>query len=312
MTTKATGTAPVPLPRPQAGVTVVAAPGSGPGYWAGGPSAVFVDGVYYLAYRLRRPLGEGRGYANVIARSDDGEQFETIAVLEREAFGAESLERPALVQLPNGRWRVYVSCATPGTLHWRVDALDADHPAGFDATDRRTVFAGDAKTAMKDPVVHHHDGAWHAWVCCHPIAVPEDGDRMYTRYATSADGLSWTLHGTALVGRQGLWDQRGARVADVLLGGARVVAYYDGRASAEENQEEVTGVAIGDAPDRLHAIADAPAVVSPEGRGGLRYVSAVVLGDGGVRLYYEMTRSDGAHELRTEYSPAPWSPSQSA
>ena len=87
---------------------------------------MFVDGVYYLAYRLRRPLGEGRGYANVIARSDDGERFEPIAVLEREAFGAESLERPALVPLPNGRWRLYVSCATPGTLHWRVDALDAD------------------------------------------------------------------------------------------------------------------------------------------------------------------------------------------
>ena len=78
---------------------------------------------------------------------------------------------------------------------------------------------------------------------------------MYTRYATSADGLSWTLHGTALAGGTVSGTNAGARMADVLLGGPRVVAYYDGRASAEENQEEVTGIAIGDAPDSLHAIA---------------------------------------------------------
>ena len=46
-------------------------------------------------------------------------------MLDRESFDCESLERPALVALPGGGWRLYVSCATPGTKHWRVDALDA-------------------------------------------------------------------------------------------------------------------------------------------------------------------------------------------
>jgi len=302
-----------PLPRLENAVTVVEAPGAGPGYWAGGPSAVRADGVYYLAYRLRRPVGEGRGYANVVARSDDGEHFETIAVLERDAFDAASLERPALVRRPDGGWRIYVSCATPDSLHWRVDAVDADAPDAFDAATRRTVLAGSREVAMKDPVVQWHDGRWHIWVCCHPIADAANGDRMYTRYGSSADGVAWDLQGVALEGRAGAWDQRGTRIADVLLGDQGVVAYYDGRATAEQNQEELTGVAVGEAPGALlHAIDDAPALESQGTLGGLRYMCAVPLGDGAFRFYYEITRSDGGHDLRTEYSPAPWSPSQSA
>ncbi len=74
----------------------------GEGHWAGAPSAVAGDGWIHLAYRLRRPVGEGRGYAVVIARSRDGERFETLATITREEMDAESLERPALVRLPQG------------------------------------------------------------------------------------------------------------------------------------------------------------------------------------------------------------------
>ena len=51
----------------------------------------------------------------MIARSTTAISFETVAVLDREEFDCDSLERPALVALPDGTWRVYVSCATPGT-----------------------------------------------------------------------------------------------------------------------------------------------------------------------------------------------------
>ena len=270
---------------------------AGPGSWAGAPSAVGAEGATFLAYRLRRPVGQGRGYANVVARSEDGEHFSTLAVLERDAFGGDSLERPALVRTPEGRWRVYVSVATPGSKHWRVDLLEADDPAGLAVARPTTVMPGSADLAVKDPVVRLVDGTWHAWASRHPLDDPDATDRMTTDHATSDDGVSWTWHGTALAGRPGAWDARGVRVADVLLD--QGVAFYDGRATPEQNWEEQTGLARLDALGRWTAVGDGPVGVSPHGLGGLRYVSTVPLADGSTRFYVEVTRADGAHDLRT-------------
>ena len=276
-------------------------PGEGSGYWAGAPSAVRSDGCFYLAYRLRRPVGDGRGYAVVIARSNDGVELETIDVIEKDDVGAESLERPGLVQLPDGGWRLYVSGATPGTLHWWVDAIDAPDPSGFSSSGRRRpTLPGDAVTAMKDPVVSWDGRQWHLWVCCHPLPDPAEADRMATRYATSRDGLEWDWHGVALEGRSGRWDQRGARITSVLHHSTGSFAYYDGRASAAENWAERTGVAVGDGSGHFHAYGAEPVGSGTDGSGALRYVSAVSLNGQGHRLYYEASRRDGAHDLRTE------------
>ncbi len=294
---------PLPVPAPDTAIVAVEAPGEGPGYWAGAPSvALDRDGIYWLAYRLRRPIGVGRGYANVVARSTDGERFQTVLVLERDDFGCDSLERPALVVRNDGGWRLYVSCATPGTKHWRVDALDAEDPSQFVPGSARTVLPGNASVGVKDPVVKLIDGHWHLWLCCHPLDRPDDTDRMTTHYGTSADGLAWTMHGEALAGTPGRWDQRGARVADIVHDGREWRAYYDGRADKAANAEEHTGLAAGDSPGRL--VAGPERFGSGDGRhGSLRYVSALALPDGGTRLYYETSRRDGAHDLRTEYVP---------
>ena len=264
-----------------------------------------LDGsTWWLAYRLRRPVGQGRGYANVVARSDDGVHFETVCTLDRDSFGAESLERPALVRRPDRGWRIYVSCATPGTKHWRVDAIDADSPAAFDVERRVLSMPGDEHTAVKDPVIHAPavDALWRAWVCCHPLDQAGAEDRMTTRLATSADGLTWQFGDAVLAGRDGEWDQRGARVTAV--GRDRRWAFYDGRANAEENFEERAAWAVASSADGAFEYAGGP-IESPHARHGLRYVDAVALADGGYRLFYESARPDGAHELRTEVVLAP-------
>src|SRR5215204_3403137 len=92
---------------------VVQAPDAGPGNWAGAASALLVDGTFWLTYRVRRPLTDGRGVAVVVARSDDGVRFEDVAQVRREEFGCESFERPVLVPVPDVGWRLYLSCATP-------------------------------------------------------------------------------------------------------------------------------------------------------------------------------------------------------
>jgi hypothetical protein len=70
-------------------------------------------------------------------------------------------------------------------------------------------------------------------------------------------------------------------------------AAYDGRATAEENWFERTGLArLGEggrlAHDNEEPVAD------------VRYLEALPLPAGGYRIYYEARLPDESHELRTE------------
>jgi hypothetical protein len=72
---------------------------------------------------------------------------------------------------------------------------------------------------------------------------------------------------------------------------------YDGRASAEENWFERTGVATavaGDNPAGQLRATD----VEPIAR--TRYLDVVALPEGGNRIFYETVLDDESHELRTE------------
>jgi hypothetical protein len=290
------------VPRYERSTRAIGPPTDEPGAWAGSPSAIVVDGVTWLAYRPRRP-GPARGYANVLARSDDGMNFETVFELSKDRFGAMSLERPALVVTPEGRWRMYVSCATPNSKHWWVDLLEADTPEELINSEPRTVLPGDpTSVAVKDPVLLQTGNRWHLWASCHPL-----DDRMTTDYALSEDGIHWEWQGTVLRGRPGKWDARGVRVTSVAIVDDEAVALYDGRATAEENWEEHTGIAFASVTHDSNGVTignfaphgNAPVAISPHGDGALRYVS-VVESAGGGRLYYEAACGEGSHDLRTE------------
>ncbi len=282
-----------PLPGSAEPLVAVPAPGTGVGFWAGSSSAVLDDdGSFVVAYRVR--AGErGRG-SNVIARSEDGVRFTTIGTIDQERFGAQSMEKPAIVRTDGGRWRLYVCPASPApSKHWWIDVLEADEPEGLAGAEPRTAFGGDENTGVKDPHVRRTaDGTWEAWICCHPLDVPDEEDRMTTAYATSPDGLVWAWHGTVLAPRPGMWDARGARLTAVLSDGR---AAYDGRATKEENWFERIGLArlTGSRPGELEQTNDDAAFDA-------RYLDVVPLPGGGYRIYYEARLPDESHELRTE------------
>ncbi len=207
------------------------------------------------------------------------------------------MERPSLVRTDEGRWRLYVCPASPPpSKHWWIDVLEAGDPADLATAEAHRAFPGDDRTGVKDPLVQRTDnGGWQAWICCHPLDVADEEDRMTTAYATSNDGLDWDWHGTVLAPRAGMWDARGARVTAVLPDGQ---AAYDGRATKEENWFERIGRArlTGKRPGELEQTNDDAAVDA-------RYLDVLPLPDGGYRIYYEARLSDESHELRTELIP---------
>jgi hypothetical protein len=160
---------------------------------------------------------------------------------------------------------------------------------------------------VRDPVIRIQDSrvgktndAWEASVCSHPLDEADAEDRMRTAYATSGDGVRWTWRGTALEGRPGTWDARGAGHGRP----ARRPRLVRRARDEQENFAERTGlarsagergrlVACGDGP-----VADGPVADGPVADG--RYLDVVALQDGGYRLYYAASREDGSHELRTE------------
>lgn len=290
-------------PDPSRCEVVVEAPEPGPGHWAGAPSAVLAaDGTIALAYRLRRPLGQGRGRLNILARSTDGVSFETVGEIAAETYGSDSLERPAILQTPEGRWRCYLSIATAGSLHWRVALLEAGTLAELPGSELVEVLPGDAGVAYKDPVLLWHGDRYLMWVCRHRVADPTTADAMDTLFATSRDGIAFEVDERPVLSPQpGTWCARGARISAVLLDREQVTAAFDGRASYEENWEERTGLAGGRLGEPLSVAPTPPVGAGGPGRdGALRYLSALTQADGRLRLYYELRRADGAHRLVTE------------
>ena len=150
-----------------------------PGSLGRRPERAAARGVFYLAYRLRRPIGQGRGLCQ-----HRGALRPTACVSRPSRRCARRRSRrsrssaPPWRSRPTARWRAYVSCATAGTKHWRVDLVEAATPEGLAAASPRTVLPGSRRSGGQGPGRRPHGGRWHLWASCHPLDDPDATDRM--------------------------------------------------------------------------------------------------------------------------------------
>lgn len=304
---------------PEAGTVVIEPPGEGKGWWVGAPSVYWNGTAWYLAFRTRRPQPE-RGGLFQIARSDDGEHFDVIGSIWKEDLGTSSIERGALLQTDDGTWRLYLSYVDPEDGRWRIDLMEAASPDAFDPAARVPILTAadiDAE-GIKDPWVCRVGETWHMIVSYAPTPEGEiSPDAMHgTRdiyntgtskslsgLATSKDGLAWTWHGSILEPSEDGWDCYAARLNTVYRRDGVFVGLYDGSRDVSENYEERCGLAVSaDLSGWTRLSTDGPAAGPDGGPGSVRYAEAVQ-GPGWTRFYYEYTRDDGSHELRTVVVP---------
>ena len=306
---------------PEAGTPVIRPQGEGKGWWVGAPSVYWDGSAYYLAFRTRRPQPE-RGGLFQIARSEDGERFEIVASIRKEDLGTSSIERGALLQADDGWWRLYLSYVDPADGRWRIDLMDAATPDAFDPATRVPILtaAGIAAEGVKDPWICRVGDTWHMIVSYAPTPAGEvSPDQMHGAHdiynsgtskslsglATSEDGQAWTWHGPILEPSDGGWDCYAARINTVYRRDGVFVGLYDGSKDVSENYEERCGLAVsGDLRTWTRLSEAGPAAGPNGGPGSVRYAEAVQ-GQDWTRFYYEYTREDGSHELRTVLVPEP-------
>lgn len=309
----------IPLFNPEKGSTVVAPLASGPGWWAGAPSALYdrESRRFYLYYRLRKPRELGRGVECRIADSRGGIEFSDIWSATKQAFDTPSMEKSALVKTWEGNYRLYLSFVDPADNKWRIDMLEASSPNKFDASRRTKILTASDTGAqgVKDPSVLTIGRAYYMIVSYAPSpAQPTEaqqremhgtGDvyntgitKSHTGLAISSDGINFEWLGDILTPPDSGWDAYCTRISSVIYRPPAFTAFYDGSASVEENYEEKTGLAVGFDLTRFHRVSTGgPTLVSPHASGSLRYIDALPVGER-IYYYYEYTRPDGSHELR--------------
>ena len=218
--------------------------------------------------------------------------------------------------MDDGTWRLYLSFVDPADGRWRIDLMEAGSPESLDPAKRVPILtaAEIGGEGVKDPWVCRVGTTWHMIASYAPTPAGDTTpDAMHgtrdiyntgtskslTGLATSEDGLSWTWHGAILEPSESGWDAYAARINTVYRQEGRFVALYDGSKRVEENYEERCGVAVSeDLRTWRRTIEDGPAIGPNGGPGSVRYAEAVQ-GPDWVRFYYEYTRPDGSHELRT-------------
>jgi len=302
-----------PKLNPEEGITVFEPEGDKYGFWVGGHNVVFdpKEKKFFLYYRVRSPLGKGRGAKCRIAESADGIHFANIWEGSKEELNANSIEVASIIRDPiTGRWRLYISYEDSVIGTWRIDLVEADHPKNFDLLHHRTVIDGGTfgLRSVKDPKIYIIGGLYHAFVITgaeNPYREDSEGTRHArgggdrTGLMTSEDGIYWRDLKFIFEpgkGSQGEWGHYRARITSILWIEPLWVGFFDGGESSYDNYEEWCGVALSHDLEHWRRLSrNGPWVRSPYGC--IRYMDALRVGNE-IFYYYEYTRKNGSHELR--------------
>ncbi len=296
---------------PSRGDLVMSPPGDGYGNWVGG-RCWYDESTqsFALFFRERRPLEEGRAGSCGVALSQDGVSFEIVWSASKEQFAANSIEEGHCVHSAD-EWLLYVSYEIAGTTTWRIDMMSAADPSGFVPQSRRTVLdPNDYGLAwIKDPFLMRFGDEWFLYAAAPPRHGPQISDGGIkarsldaTVLAKSSDGRYFPEIGYVFEATlEDNWHGRRARINSMVPFAEGYLAFWDGGRTFFDNYEEKAGLAYSPDGLRFERIRPERPWLHPH---GVRYVSAVVVGDL-LRMYYEFTRPDGAHELRTYAVPIP-------
>jgi hypothetical protein len=302
---------------PLKGSTIREPLGSGKGYWVGAPSATYVeeDQRFYLAYRLRNPREKSpsRGFQCEIAESEDGINFQTLAKITSESLPSPSIEKSALVYTEDGMFRLYISYVDPITSRWRIDLLEASHPAEFDSAKRIPVLTAEMLNSLsvKDPCVFRLAGSYYMMASYIPNYERVDEAELLKSQDASAIGLAQVF--TALLkSKDGVhfkyvrdlispgshWDKLSTVGTSLAYTPPWFTIFFDGRRDASESYEGRAGLAVTSDFERIWKVDEfAPRFLSPNASKSLRYIDVVQLPEKTI-FYYEYARQDGSHELR--------------
>lgn len=305
-----------PLFDPEQGQTVLEPAEKGYGHWVGGHDVVFdpQEGKFFLYYRVRQPLGKGRGGRCFVAESKDGVHFTPLWEATKDQLDANSIEVGSLIRDPaSGRWRLYISYDWTGG-GWRVDLIEADHPRNFNVWHHRTVMQPHeyGLRSIKDPKAYIIGGLYVVFVCTlarEEWTEDKDGTRHpagsdATGIMTSPDGVYFRNFKYVFEpggGAPGEWGHFRSRLNSIVYLPPVYIGFFDGGTTMYDQYEEWCGTAISHDLERWTRVStNGPWVRSPHGC--IRYVTPLIV-DNEILYYYEYTRQDGSHELRMSRMP---------
>lgn len=272
------------------------------GFWAGAPYVTRHRNEWLMSYRLRAPVPH-RGWRSIIARSTDGEHFETIWSVDAKDVGTSgpdgtvSLERSCLL-FHGGRWHLWTSWLDHTGRVWEIRHMEADEADGFDVRNATVALVRPPATAVggiKDPLVFEHQGELLMFF----VGWETGAGPGHTYLARSLDGGQvFEPVGDDPVLRAHGWAAAELRVSSLTpLPGFAFLVGVDYAQTRGENMVEHTALATALDPHRLPALGDdEPDRAWSDHPLSRRYASIVRVGED-LWVYHERENLDGSHDL---------------